>query len=258
LLLGEVTKTKYTMKVSKKTVLITGGGSGIGLEIAKLLNSKDCKVIIIGRNGDKLQKAAQGLANVTAITSDITVAGDVVKLAERLNADFGDLSIIVNNAATLYVYKHDVAVNGFDKASEEMLTNYLSVVRLNETLIPLLKLQPEAVIVNITSVVGIVPASGIPTYSDSKAALRSYTTSLRYELAKNTSIHVVELVPPLVNTEFSKEIGGEQNGVPPALVAQNLIDGIENNETEIYVGQAKELKDFYFTDPEGAFKLLNH
>lgn len=246
------------MKILKKTVLITGGGSGIGLEIAKLLSKNDNKVIIIGRNGEKLVKAAEGLTNVTTYPIDITNSDDVLNLVEKLKSDYADLSLLINNAATLYVYNHDDESNSFEKAKDEMNTNYFAVIRLNEALIPLLRKQPEAVIVNVTSVVAIVPSGGIPSYSDSKAALRSYTLILRHELAKNSGIRVVELIPPLVNTAFSQEIGGEKDGVPPALVAQNLIDGIENGEEEIFVGQAKEFRDFYFSDPDGAFKLLNH
>jgi uncharacterized oxidoreductase len=245
------------MNISKKTILITGGGSGIGLEITRLLSKRDNNVIIIGRNGEKLSKAADGLANVTTIPIDITNEDDIRQLAKRINENFSDLSIVINNAATLHVYHHDTDANGFEKARDEMTTNYLAIVRLNEVLLPLLKKQREAVIVNITSVVAMVPVSAIPSYSDSKAALRSYTLSLRHELAKTTSIRVVDLVPPLVSTEFSKEIGGLQNGISPTTVAQDLIDGIENNEQEIYVGQAKQLKELYFTDPEGAFTLLN-
>ncbi|MDP9077712.1 MAG: SDR family NAD(P)-dependent oxidoreductase [Bacteroidota bacterium] len=245
------------MEISNKTVLVTGGGSGIGLDTAKLLSSKGNKVLIIGRNGDKLTKAAKGLDNVFAYACDITNAADVANLVKKIRAEYSDLSFLINNAAATYVYTHGDGANAFDKASEEMLTNYLSVIRLTESLLPVLKQQPEAAVINVTSLVSVAPVTVIPTYSDTKAALHSYSLSLRHTLAKDTAVRVFELMPPLVNTEFSKEIGGETNGMPSAAVAQALINGIENNEDEIYVGQTKDFRDFYLSNPAEAFKTLN-
>ena len=245
------------MEISNKTILITGGGSGIGLDTAKLLAEKGNKVLIIGRNAEKLQNAAQGLNNVSVFACDITKADDVTKLATKIAADFSELSVVINNAATTYVYTHGHSANAFDKASDEMLTNYLSVIRLNETLLPILKAQPEAAIVNTTSLVSISPVAVIPTYSDTKAALHSYTLALRHTLAKDTTVRVFELLPPLVNTEFSKEIGGEANGIPSTVVAQAMVEGIENDQDEIYVGDTKGFRESYLANPEAAFAALN-
>ena len=245
------------MKISKKTVLITGGGSGIGHETAKLLSAKGNNVLIIGRNGDKLEKAAAGLENVTTFQADITQAGDVSKLVKKITEEYGELSLVINNAAAANVYKHSAESSSFDKASEEIAINYLAVVRLNEALLPLLKAQPEAAIVNVTSLVAFAPATVIPTYSDTKAALHSYTLSLRHTLAIDTDIKVFELMPPLVNTEFSKEIGGEANGMPANAVAEALIEGLENDVYEIHVGQTKDFRDFFLSNPTEAFHTLN-
>lgn len=245
------------MNISKKTVLITGGGSGIGHEIAKLLSAKGNTVIIAGRNGDRLDKAAEGLANVSTFQGDITKAEDVDRLVQKIKADYGDISVVINNAAAANVYKHSSESLSFDKATEEMSTNYLAVIRLNESLLPLLKKQPEAAIVNVTSLVAFAPATVIPTYSDTKAALHSYTLALRYTLAIDTAVKVFELMPPLVNTEFSKDIGGEANGIPSLSVAQALIDGIENDVYEIHVGQTKDFRTYFLSNPEEAFQTLN-
>jgi len=245
------------MKITEKTVLITGGGSGIGLEIAKLLNSKGSRVLIVGRNGDKLQKSAAGLANVSTFQADITVAEDVDRLVKKINEDYEDISFVINNAAAANVYKHSSASFSFDKASEEMSTNYLAVIRLNEALLPLLKRQPEAGIVNVTSVVAFAPVTVIPTYSDTKAALHSYTLALRHTLQIDTAVKVFELMPPLVNTEFSKDIGGEANGIPSSTVAQSLIDGIENDVYQIHVGQTAEFRAYFLSNPEEAFATMN-
>ena len=245
------------MEISQKTVLITGGGSGIGKETAKLLSAKGTRVLIIGRNGEKLAQAAAGLTNVSTFQADITKAEDVLSLVNKIKAEYGDLSVVINNAAAANVYKHSAESGSYEKAAEEINTNYLSVIRLNEALLPVLKQQLEAAIVNVTSLVAFAPVTVIPTYSDTKAALHSYTLTLRHTLAIDTAVKVFELMPPLVNTEFSKEIGGETNGMPSHEVAQALIDGIEQDVQEIHVGQTKDFRAFFFSNPTEAFETLN-
>ena len=147
------------MKTSQNTVLITGGSAGIGFEIAKQLSAKNNHVIIVGRNAERLEKAAGQLQNATAITADIADAADVDKLVSKLNSDFPALNMVINNAgyATLNSIVNDDDI--FDKAGAEMHTNYLSVIRLNQKLLPLLQKQQESAIVNVSSIVAFVPGS---------------------------------------------------------------------------------------------------
>lgn len=245
------------MNITNKTVLITGGGSGIGFEIAKLLSQKGNKVIITGRSEERLQKAIAKLNNVEAIATDINSAKDVESLVAKINKDFGALDILINNAGQAYYYKLDENnVNAAEKAAHEMQTNYVSVINLTEKLLPLLKVAKEAAIVNVTSIVAFAPGVGIPTYSASKAALRSYSQSLRFVLAKTTNIKVFELMPPLVNTEFSAGIGGE-NGIPPQQVADELIAAFESDQYEIHVGNTAGIYQLFRSSPEEALNALN-
>jgi uncharacterized oxidoreductase len=240
------------MNITNKTVLVTGGGSGIGLAIAKQLSAKNNKVIITGRNADKLQKAAAGLTNVTTIAADVTNADDVKRLVATIKADFGGLDILINNAGHTYVYNLTAEANAEQKSREEFDTNFFSIISLTEQLLPTLSTSPEAAIVNVSSILAITPRSTLPTYSASKAALHSYTQALRFEL-KETKIKVFELMPPLVNTEFSKEIGGE-NGIPPSEVADDLISAFENDKYEIHVGNTAHV---YSLSPVDAFNMVN-
>ena len=243
------------MKTVNNTVLITGGGAGIGFETAKLLSENGNQVIITGRNADTLNKAVAQLKNVTAIVSDVSKEEDVLALVERLNKDFPSLNIVINNAAAAQVYKLEAGVDAFSKAANEMHTNYLSVIRLNELLLPLLSKQAEAAIVNVSSIVAIAPGSRLPGYAASKAALHSYTQTLRFTLS-NTNIKVFELMPPLVNTEFSKEIGGE-NGMPPSGVAAALLDAFISDNYEIHVGNTADFYKLFLSSPADAFAALN-
>jgi uncharacterized oxidoreductase len=244
------------MQTSNNTILVTGGSAGIGFEIARQL-SRDNQVIILGRNQARLQKAAQQLPNTTAIAGDVSDPKDVDRLVKTLYRDYPRLNIVINNAGKAFVY--DLAgegVNAWEKAGEEMLTNYLSIIRLNEKLLPLLRQQPTAAIVNVSSIVAIVPNHLLSTYGASKAALHSYSLSLRHALAQTTNIKVFELQPPLVDTEFSAEIGGH-NGIPASRVAEELIQALATDSFEIRVGNTEDVYRLYLSSPDEAFRALN-
>lgn len=244
------------MRTTGNTILITGGSAGIGLEIAKLLSATGNQVIITGRNQDRLDTALSQLPNAVGILSDVSDAADVESLVARLNSEFPTLNIVINNAGRALLHNLLTDRNGFDVAEDEMRTNYLSVIRLNQLLLPQLTMQAEAAIVNVSSIVAIVPGS-LSTYSASKAALHSYTQSLRIALAKaNSNVQVYELMPPLVDTEFSAPIGGK-NGISAARVAAELLDGLKNDTYEIRVGNTQVIYDLYLKSPEDALMAMN-
>ncbi|WP_316808710.1 SDR family oxidoreductase [Pedobacter agri] len=244
------------MKTSQNTVLIIGGTAGIGLEIVKQLIALNNHVIVTGRNKERLQTALNGLQNVTPISFDVSKANEVDSLVERIGKNFPNLNMVINNAGRAIVYNlADENNDSFANAEDEMLTNYLSIVRLNQKLLPILKEQAEAAIVNVSSVVAFVPGITLPTYAASKAALHSYTTSLRLSL-ENTSVKVFELMPPLVDTEFSKEIGGH-NGIKPLVVADEFIAALAKDEYEIRVGDTAKIYDLFRQSPIDALNIMN-
>lgn len=166
------------------------------------------------------------------------------------------MDILINNAGHAYYYDLNTTTGVAAKAAEELQTNYLSIIGLTEKLLPLLQKSDEAAIVNVSSIVAFVPSNIIPTYSASKAALHSYTQSLRYSLSKTGSIKVFELMPPLVDTEFSSEIGGA-NGIPPSEVADTLISAFEQDVYEIHTGNTAGIYELSRTAPADAFKAMN-
>lgn len=243
------------MNTSKNTVLITGGSAGIGLAIAQLLSEKGNKLILVGRDTKRLEKARTLIPSAITVQADVSKAADVDALVAKLETEYPDLNIVINNAGRALLY--DLAtenVNAFEKAEDEMLTNYLSIIRLNEKLLPLLRRQPLASIVNVSSIVAYVPGS-LATYSASKAALHSYTQSLRLAL-ENTNIKVFELLPPLVDTEFSAPIGG-QNGIPASVVADQFVAGLANDQFEIRVGNTEDIYQLFLSSPEAALNAMN-
>jgi uncharacterized oxidoreductase len=243
------------MKTTNNTILVSGGSAGIGFEIAKQFSEKGNTVIITGRDEERLEKAVAKLKNTTAIVADVTNEEDVNRLVAKIKSDFPALNIVINNAGRAVFFDPANGQNGSEKAGEEMLTNYLSVIRINEKLLPLLKQQTEAAIVHVSSIVAFAPRVHLSTYAASKAAVHSYSQSLRFAL-KDSSVKVFELMPPLVNTEFSKEIGGER-GIAPSVVANDLLHALEENEYEIHVGQTAELYKLFLSSPNEALVAMN-
>lgn len=174
----------------------------------------------------------------------------------RIESEFSDLSVLINNAGVANLYQLGEGVGAFEKSKQEFETNYFGPVRLIESLLPILKKQPEAAIVNITSNVSFHPLIVLPTYSDTKAALHSHTVGLRLTLAKDTKIKLFEVMPSLIDTEATKDMGGA-NGLPAKVVAEDIFNGIEEDRYEIYVGDTGQQHAYYFADPVAAVQNFN-
>ena len=242
------------MKLHNMTVLITGGGSGIGFETAKLFSQQGHRVIITGRNKERLDAAAAQLKNTTAIQADINDAASVDSLVNRVREEFPQLDVLVNNAGVAYLYKLSGDSDAFSKATEEFATNFFSTIRLTEKLLPVLDKQAQAAIVNVTSIVAFAPGSSLPTYSASKAALHSYTQTLRLTL-KSSAIRVFEVMPPLVDTDFARDIPGSK--ISPLEVAESILNGLKDDIEEIHVASTAGLYKLFLTSPEKALYHLN-
>lgn len=234
---------KKKMKTTGNTIFISGGSAGIGLAIAKKFSEAGNKIIINGRNQERLQTALAQLNNAIAIQGDLSVKADRLKIAEELKNNHPEVNIIINNAGAAFMNDlSDSDNNAAEKAYEEINTNYISVIDFTALTLPILLQQKEAAIVNVSSIAVFRSNKYLPTYSASKAALHSYTQGLRDTFSENQNLNVYELYPPLVNTEFSAEIGGA-NGIPASEVADELFLALENNQFEVPVGDAKKIHE---------------
>lgn len=244
------------MKTQNKTILITGGGSGIGYSIAKAFSGKGNQLILVGRNEEKLKEATAQLADAAYIVADVASEKDVRQLVQQVTSIYGGLDILVNNAG---VAKQQSLVDNdslYNNAVYEININYLSVVRLTDLLLPLLKNSKEAAIVNIQSILSYAPNATLPTYSATKAALHSYSQALRLTLQKtNPQVKVFEVFPPLVDTPLTKDYTASK--LSPDEVANDIIDGLENNTYAIRNGSTKNLYQLFLQSPEAALNLLN-
>ncbi|WP_241507611.1 SDR family oxidoreductase [Chryseobacterium piscium] len=193
------------MELKGKTILITGGASGIGLEAAKQFLEIGAKVIITGRNQVKLDAAKKQFPALITVKSDVSVAEDAALLFNKV-LEIGGIDILYNNAG-VGVPAINLGVPNekhFENAVYEMEVNYLGVIRLNNLFLEMLTSRKEGVIINTTSILSYVPSLLEATYSASKTALAFYTKSLREHLRIiNSKVKIFELLPPVVDTEMT-------------------------------------------------------
>jgi len=188
------------MKTTGNTILITGGGSGIGLALAQRWHDAGNVVIVTGRNSAKLDAAIAGRANMHAMPLDVTDADAIAAFAADVVQRFPDLNVLVNNAGVM-MYEALDGERDLSDAEATVVTNLLGPIRLTDALIDHLVARGDGAIVNVTSGLAFVPLPKAPTYSATKAALHSYTQALRVQLAGR--VDVIELAPPAVRTELT-------------------------------------------------------
>jgi uncharacterized oxidoreductase len=206
------------MKLTGNTILITGGGSGIGRGLAEALHKRGNQVIIAGRRQSVLKATAEANPGMEFIELNIDDPASIAATAQQLIARHPTLNVLINNAG---IAKPDHVQGQVDDATvvSVVTTNLLGPIRLTSALIEHLKKQPHAYVINVSSGLGFVPWATAATYSATKAALHSFCLSQRY-LLKDTSVKVLEIAPPYVQTELG---GPDQAADPRAMPLQDFI-----------------------------------
>lgn len=188
------------MNLSGNTMLITGGGSGIGRALARRFHDLGNTVIVAGRRQAALAETAAGHANMTTAVLDIENTAGLADFARHIIAENPALNVLVNNAGVMR--SEDLAAaRDLTDAHETIVTNLLGPIRLTNALIDHMIGQPSAAVVNVTSGLAFVPMASAPTYCATKAAIHSYTVSLREQLRDR--VEVIELIPPAVQTDLT-------------------------------------------------------
>jgi uncharacterized oxidoreductase len=237
------------MKTQGNTILITGGGSGIGAALAHRFHDAGNTVIVAGRRREVLEAACEGRANMHALTLDVESAEGVADFADRLLAAHPDVNVLINNAGIMRYEALDVRRDLAD-AEATITTNLLGPIRLTNALIDHLVAAPDAAIVNVTSGLAFVPLVIAPTYNATKAAIHSYTVSLRTAL--EGKVEVVELAPPAVQTEITPGQSQREAYQPLDEFADEVMAlfGQVPTPAEILVERVKPLR---FAEREGRF-----
>ena len=253
------------MKTSGNTILITGGSTGIGLALAEAFMKEGNKVIVCARSEDTLSGAKKKLPDLITRKCDLSKEEERKSLHKWITDNHDELNILVNNAGIqrMIDFKNGTAdllkyreLDGED----EIDINFRACVYLTALFVPELLKRNEAAVMNVSSGLGFAPLAMVPVYCATKAAVHSFTVSLRHQL-KNTHVKVFEIIPPMVDTNLDKGAreAREQRdrGIPPAEVARAALKSLSNNEYEIAVGNAQNLVRGSRTDPELLFSNMN-
>jgi short-subunit dehydrogenase involved in D-alanine esterification of teichoic acids len=241
------------MKTQGNLIFITGGSAGIGLSIAKAFLHLQNTVIICGKDEQRLAQARKVSPDLHTLKCDITNNDDSKRAFEEITSEHAGLNVLINNAGIQYNYNLYDADATSERIQQEIDTNFSSLAKLTSLFLPALLKQPEAAIVNVSSATGIVPKQNAAVYSATKAAVHSFSSVLRRQLA-NSSVKVFELFPPVVDTEMTKGRAGSK--MSPESVAGELIRSMKQNKYEIPVGRVGSLFLINRISPMLAAKIM--
>jgi uncharacterized oxidoreductase len=245
------------MKLSGHKVLVTGGTSGIGLELARQFVDRDNRVVICGRNMQKLSDARNELGDVEILQADLSVPDQIPMLASEAAKRLGGLSILVNNAGIQYNYSFadaDLSQIANDTA-REIQVNLNALIALTAACLPVLRTVEVAAVVNVSSALAITPKASAPVYCATKAAIHSFSQALRYQMQDALpTVRVFEVMPPLVDTEMTHGRGSGK--ISARQVADQTFAGLERDRYEILVGKAKLLRAIKRFSPSFGARIL--
>ncbi|HTO86985.1 MAG TPA: SDR family NAD(P)-dependent oxidoreductase [Thermoanaerobaculia bacterium] len=242
------------MELGSSTVLVTGGASGIGLALAERFLRAGSEVIVCGRREEKLREAKAAHPELQIRVCDLAGEQGRVSLLRWVTAEFPRLNILVNSAG-VQLFLPLGQPEQWDRARGEIAINLEAPIHLSMLFIPHLLEQPHPAIVNVTSGLGFVPLARVPVYSATKAALHSFTLSLRAQLSA-TPIRVVEIIPPAVNTDLGGP-GLHTFGVSVDEFADAVFPRIEQGELEVAYGFAEKASQGSRTELEALFNRMN-
>lgn len=249
------------MNLNNNTILIMGGASGIGFELAKQLLALNNTVIVAGRSEERLKEAQSMLPGLQTAICDVTDPASIVKLYEHIDKAHPGMNILINCAGIMRKLNLNKMSTNLEDATSEISTNLNGTIWASLQFLPMLKRQPHAAIVNVSSGLAFVPMPIAPVYCASKAAIHAFTQSLRVQL-KETTVRVFELAPPGTETalfygDFTKEDVGGAAPMPVARLAAHALAGMARDVMEIRPGLSNVLKIASRLAPGFIFRQLS-
>lgn len=241
------------MNPAGKRALVTGGSSGIGLALALALARAGAEVFITGRDAARLEAAAQAHPAITGVVCDVTDDAAVQRLLARMIAE-GGVDLLVNNAGVMHFFR---VADGYplDAQAREVDIDVLGPMRMVHHFLPGMLKRPSA-LVNVSSGLAYAPYAAAPVYSGAKAFIHAWTRALRRQL-RGSSVRVIELLPPVVDTPLADGLDPSFDRMPPERLAQRFIEGLMRGQPEITPGQSVVLKWLSHVAPGLVFWMLN-
>jgi uncharacterized oxidoreductase len=227
------------MNLTGNTILITGGGSGIGRGLAEEFHARGNQVIIAGRRQALLDETAAANPGMKTVVLNIEDPESIRETVAKLTTHFPGLNVVVNNAG---IMRPEDVTKGETAAAEAIIaTNLLGPIRLTGALMPHLLEQPSATVITVSSGLAFTPLAMTPTYCATKAAIHSYSMSLRYQL-KDTTVRVVEIAPPWVATELMGSVPDDPRAMPLKDFIDQTMQLLGQNSDEVLVERVKPLR----------------
>lgn len=242
------------MDLSNSTILITGGASGIGYAFAERFLNAGSEVIVCGRREDKLMEVKEKHPNLHTRVCDVSQESERLELFYWAITEFPNLNVLVNNAGIQRRVKLQEDEE-WKKTRKEVAINFDAPIHLSRLFIQHLQRQEHPAILNVTSGLSFVPLANVPVYCATKAALHSFTLSLRYQLAE-TPIEVIEIIPPAVDTALGGA-GLHTFGVPLDEYADDAFERLAKGEIEIAYGTAEKSSKASREELDQIFKFMN-
>lgn len=243
------------MHLSGNTILITGGSSGIGLALAKRFLDLKNKVIITGRNKEKLQKINLEHPEIDFFISDLSNHNSLLDLVKFIKQKHSGLNILINNAAVQYNYNFADDQNLIQKIEHEISTNLIAPIKLTSLLFPLLLQNSKSAIINVSSGLFISPKKSASVYCATKSAIHSFSKTLRYQ-TENTETKVFEIIPSLIDTPMT--FGRGKSKISPEKLVEEFIKDFKSDKFESYIGKTKLLNLLSRIFPKIADNLMKN
>lgn len=239
------------MRLHGNKILITGATAGIGEAMLNKFLTLNNQVIAVGRNEQKLQSLAQTDERIIPFYCDISKSEDLDKLIMFIEQNHPDTNILINNAGIQYNYQFEEESHLLRKIEQEINVNLLAPLKLIALLLPILKINGNAAIVNVSSGLGLVPKMQAPVYCGTKAGIHIFSKSLRYQLKQ---IKVFEIIPPIVDTQMTAGRGKEK--ISPEKLVNEFIDAFHKDKFEVNIGKVKLLKIINRISPSIAERIM--
>lgn len=243
------------MQANKNIILITGGTSGIGLELVRQFYGLGNKLIVASSNQANLNELKIKFPNIVSEVCNLGDSSSVLHLIDKCKKEHNDINIVINNAGIQKNYVWTDEKNGYAKIADEICVNFTSPMQIIYGLLPILTTKQNSAIVNVSSGLAFAPKKLAPVYCATKSAIHIGTKALRYQL-EGTTVKIFEIIPPLVDTAMTE--GRGKGKITPKQLVDEFMQDFKNDKFESNIGKIKLLRFIQRISPKTADNILKN